>query len=57
MPVKVLADLRSRLEPMSRAKSPLNVPPPRSTRFGAPLVLSRVHWVEPELVVEITYLT
>jgi ATP-dependent DNA ligase len=56
-PVKVLADLRRRLEPLSRAKSPLNVPPPRSTRFGSPLVLSRIHWVEPSLVVEITYLT
>jgi ATP-dependent DNA ligase len=34
-----------------------DVPPPRSTRFGSPLVLSRVHWVEPKLVAEITYLT
>jgi len=33
------------------------VPPPRTTRFGSPLVLSRVHWVEPKLVAEITYLT
>jgi ATP-dependent DNA ligase len=53
----VLADLRRRLEPLSRAKSPLGVPPPRKTRFGSPLVLSRVHWVEPKLVAEITYLT
>ena len=57
MSVKVLADLRRRLDPLSRARSPLNVPPPRTTRFGSPLVLSRVHWVEPELVAEITYLT
>ena len=35
----------------------LSAPPPRSTRFGSPLVLSRVHWVEPKLVAEITYLT
>jgi hypothetical protein len=49
MPVKVLTDLRRRLEPLGRATSPLNVPPPRSTRFGSPLVLSRVHWVEPKL--------
>ena len=40
-----------------RAKSPLSAPPPRSTRFGSPLVLSRVHWVEPKLVAEITFLT
>ena len=57
MPDKVLGDLRRRLEPLSRAKSPLDVPPPRRTRFGSPLVLSRVHWVEPKLVAEITYLT
>jgi ATP-dependent DNA ligase len=57
MPVKVLADVRRRLEPLSRRSSPLSVPPPRSTRFGSPLVLSRVDWVEPKLVAEITYLT
>jgi bifunctional non-homologous end joining protein LigD len=27
------------------------------TRFGSPLILSRVHWVETKLVAEITYLT
>jgi ATP-dependent DNA ligase len=57
MPDKVLADLRRRLEPLARATMPLSMPPPRKTRFGSPLVLSRVHWVEPELVAEITYLT
>jgi ATP-dependent DNA ligase len=57
MPVKVLADLRRRLDPLARRTSPLSVPPPRSTRFGSPLVLSRVYWVEPKLVAEITYLT
>jgi ATP-dependent DNA ligase len=57
MPVKVLADLRRRLDPIARNTSPLSVRPPRSTRFGSPLVLSRVHWVEPKLVAEITYLT
>ncbi|MBV9910536.1 MAG: non-homologous end-joining DNA ligase [Hyphomicrobiales bacterium] len=57
MPVKVLADLRRRLDPLARKTSPMSVPPPRSTRFGSPLVLSRVHWVEPRLVAEITYLT
>jgi ATP-dependent DNA ligase len=56
MPDKVLADLRRRLDPLARPSSPLNVPPPRKTRFGSPLVLSRVHWVEPQLA-EITYLT
>ena len=36
---------------------PLQVAPPRTNRFGSPLVLSRVHWVRPELVVEVKYLT
>jgi DNA ligase D-like protein (predicted ligase) len=57
MPDKVLADLRRRLDPLARKTPPLNVLPPRKTRFGSPLVLSRVHWVEPKLVAEITYLT
>jgi DNA ligase D-like protein (predicted ligase) len=34
MPVKVLADLRRRLEPLARKTSPLGVPPPRKTRFA-----------------------
>ena len=57
MPDKTLADLRRRLEPLARSTMPLSAPPPRKTRFGSPLVLSRVHWVEPQLVAEITYLT
>jgi bifunctional non-homologous end joining protein LigD len=57
MSQKVLEDLRRRLDPLKRPKSPLGVPPPRSTRFGSPLVLSRVHWVEPKLVAEIIYLS
>ena len=28
-----------------------------ATSFGSPLVLSRVHWVDPTLVAEITYWT
>jgi bifunctional non-homologous end joining protein LigD len=57
MPDKVLADLRRLLDPLARASTPLSAPPPPKTRFGSPLVLSRVHWVEPQLVAEITYLT
>jgi bifunctional non-homologous end joining protein LigD len=34
---------------------PLTEPPPRGSRFGSPLVLSRVHWVRPEVVVEVSY--
>jgi bifunctional non-homologous end joining protein LigD len=33
----------------------LSAPPPRGGRFGSPLVLSRVHWVRPEMVVEVSY--
>jgi DNA ligase D-like protein (predicted ligase) len=57
MPDRILENLRRRLEPLAISKPLLNVMPPRKTRFGSPLVLSRVHWVEPKLVAEITYLT
>ena len=50
-------DLLRRLQPLQTDTMPLDVAPPRSTRFGSPLVLSRVHWVRPELVVEVKYLT
>ena len=35
---------------------PLDGAPPRGSRFGSPLVLSRVHWVRPELVAEVKFL-
>jgi hypothetical protein len=31
--------------------------PPRQIRFGSPLVMSRIPWVEPKHVAESTYLT
>jgi ATP-dependent DNA ligase len=46
-----------RLHPFATDKMPLDLPPPRESRFGSPLVLSRVHWVRPELVVEVKFLT
>jgi bifunctional non-homologous end joining protein LigD len=45
------------LQPLATPDMPLDVPPPRTSRFGSPLVLSRVHWVRPELVVEVKYLS
>src|SRR5262249_22854778 len=30
---------------------------PRNTRFGSPLGLSRVHWVRPQVAVEVIHLT
>ena len=42
---------------LAAADMPLDVPPPRTSRFGSPLVLSRVHWVRPELVAEVKFLT
>jgi DNA ligase D-like protein (predicted ligase) len=52
-----LGRLWRRLQPLAIDKMPLDAPPPRSTRFGSPLVLSRVHWVRPELVAEVKFLT
>jgi len=52
-----LERLWRRLQPLATSEMPLDLPPPRDSRFGSPLVLSRVHWVRPELVAEVKYLT
>jgi DNA ligase D-like protein (predicted ligase) len=52
-----LERLWRRLQPLATLDMPVDVPPPRASRFGSPLVLSRVHWVRPELVAEVKYLT
>ncbi|GEP61952.1 hypothetical protein RSO01_91180 [Reyranella soli] len=54
---KELKRLAGVLAPLQAKRMPLAEPPPRDSRFGSPLKLSRVHWVKPELVVEVTYLT
>jgi DNA ligase D-like protein (predicted ligase) len=51
-----LKALLRKLRPLASEKMTVDVPPPKSSRFGKPLVLSRVHWVRPELVAEVTYL-
>jgi bifunctional non-homologous end joining protein LigD len=55
MPVAELERLWRRLQPLEIDKRPLAIPPPRGTRFGSSLVLSQVHWVRPEMVVEVSY--
>src|SRR5207253_6002144 len=55
MPVAELERVWRRLQPLTVGKMPLTEPPPRGSRFGSPLVLSRVHWVRPEMVVEVSY--
>jgi bifunctional non-homologous end joining protein LigD len=57
MTAKELKRLAGVLAPLQVPNMPLAAPPPRDSRFGSPLTLSRVHWVRPELVVEVTYLT
>jgi bifunctional non-homologous end joining protein LigD len=54
---KELKRLAGVLKPLAASKMPLAAPPPRDSRFGSPLQLSKVHWVRPQLVVEVTYLT
>lgn len=54
---KELKRLAGVLKPLAVPKMPLAEAPPRDIRFGSPLKLSKVHWVNPELVVEVTYLT
>jgi DNA ligase D-like protein (predicted ligase) len=57
MTTEQLGRLRAALEPLATEDMPLDVRPPKGTRFGSALVLSRVHWVRPKMVVEVTYLT
>jgi bifunctional non-homologous end joining protein LigD len=57
MSFATLAMLYDRLKPLAIPKMALAVAPPRKTRFGGPLALSKVHWVRAELVAEITYLS
>jgi DNA ligase D-like protein (predicted ligase) len=52
-----LERLWRRLQPLAIPKMPLDSPPPRDSRFGSPLTLSRVHWVRPELVAEVKFLS
>jgi hypothetical protein len=33
----------------------LSEPPPRESRFGSPLKMSKVDWVRREMVVEVSY--
>jgi len=54
---KELKRLAGILAPLQVPKMLLAEPPPRDSRFGSPLQLSKVHWVRPEVVVEVTYLT
>ena len=55
MPVNELERLWQRLQPFVVDEMPLDERPTRGTRFGSPLVLSRVHWVRPEMVAEVSY--
>jgi bifunctional non-homologous end joining protein LigD len=57
MTEKELKRLAGVLAPLHVPKMPLAEPLPRDSRFGSPLKLSRVHWVRPEVVIGVTYLT
>jgi ATP-dependent DNA ligase len=57
MSEKTLRMLHGRREPLATSKTLLAVAPPRKTRCGGALALPKVHWVKPELVAEVTYLT
>jgi DNA ligase D-like protein (predicted ligase) len=57
MSERTLRQLYEQLQPLRSAKTPLDRPPPQTTRYGTPVELSRVHWVRPELVCEVRFLT
>ena len=45
------------LKPLQVEAMPLDQTPPRESRLGSPLELSRVHWLRPEVVVEVAFST
>ena len=47
IPDKELRRLAGALKPLAVPKMLLAAPPPRASRFGLPLKLSKVHWVRP----------
>jgi bifunctional non-homologous end joining protein LigD len=49
--------LHERLRPLAIKTMPLAKAPSRKQRFGGSLALSKVHWVRPELVAEIAYVS
>ena len=52
---KELKRLAGLLAPLQMPRMSYAEPPPRD--FGSPLKLARMHWVKPQVVVEVTYLT
>jgi bifunctional non-homologous end joining protein LigD len=52
-----LRRLDAKVTPLAIRTMSLPAPPPRSNRFGSPLNLAHVHWVRPELVCEVTFLS
>lgn len=56
MSVRELRRLYERLKPLATVKTPLDVLPPRTSRYGSPANLARVHWVHPELVCEVRFM-
>src|SRR4051794_7320702 len=55
MSVAELERVWRRVQAFSVGKMPLSELPPRHSRFGSPLQLSRVHWVPPEMIVEVSF--
>jgi ATP-dependent DNA ligase len=52
-----LERLWRRLQPLAIDRMPLAEKPPKTTHFDSPLILSKVHWVSPELVAEVAFQT
>jgi bifunctional non-homologous end joining protein LigD len=57
MSERELKRLYATLKPLEVPNMPLAAAPPKENRFGSPLNLSRVHWVKPQLVCEVRYMT
>jgi hypothetical protein len=49
-----LKRLYDRLKPLETKTMTVSAPPPRTNRFGSPLKLSEVHWINPRCAVQPT---
>jgi bifunctional non-homologous end joining protein LigD len=52
-----LRRLFAKLKPLAINTMAFDVLPPRKRRFGSPLRLAEVHWVKPQLVAQVRYLS
>ncbi len=57
MSISELRALRKKLAPLAADAMPLAISPAKASHFSKPLLPMHTHWVRPELVAQVSYLT